>query len=291
MISKEARLIEKIFRWLGMRKVFSKMILNPKPNHRLEKPPKNICKKYSIECNIICGQKCYSLKKTEKPEKHIMYFHGGAYAVQAQKMHWRIIEHVLDKTHYEITFIDYPLVPEYTCRDIIAMAAEAYSLLRKRNERETILMGDSAGGGLALALAQYIKAEGIHPKPEKIVLFSPWLDVSMDIDISKEQEEKDLILSKETLIIAGKRYARGYDTKDYRCSPLYGDITEIGEAALFIGTSEILHTQALQLRDKFKSYGQSIAYYEYEQMQHVWVGFPIPEAKEAMEEAIAFIER
>lgn len=291
MISKEAKYVETIFRCLGMRKVFSKMILKPKRKPHLKKPPKRVFKKYRLESSEISGQNCYSLKRTENTKKHIIYFHGGAYALQAQRIHWKIIEHLLDKTNYEITLVNYPLVPEYTCSETIAIAGEVYSSLRKIKDKETILIGDSSGGGLALALAQYIKAKGLQPKPEKIVLFSPWLDVSMANDFSKEQEEKDLLLSKETLIAAGKRYAGECDMKDYRCSPLYGDITQLGEIALFVGTSEILHNQAMELRDKFQSYGQSISFFEYEQMQHVWVGFPIPEAKKALDEAIAFIKR
>lgn len=291
MLSKRAGLIEIVFKFIGIRNFVSKMIRNPKRNGRHQQPPKSFYKKYSIKCDSICGRECYSIKKAENPRKQILYFHGSAYTLQAQRLHWRIIENLLNNTQYEITFVDYPLAPEYTCADTLAMSAEAYSVLRKRNERETILMGDSAGGGLALALAQYIKAEGLHPKPEKIVLFSPWLDVSMDNDISKEQEETDLILSKETLMTAGKKYAGGYDTKDDRCSPLYGDLDGLGEVALFIGTSEILYNQAVQLKEKFESHGKSITYYEYEKMQHVWVGFPMPEAKEAIKQAIAFMRR
>ncbi len=170
------------------------------------------------------------------------------------------------------------------------MVIEAYSLSCKATEQETILVGDSAGGGLALALAQHLKMEGIQPQPKKIVLLSPWLDISMENDISKEQEESDLILAKETLKKVGRRYAGDCDTKNYRCSPVYGYTMEIGDIALFTGTSDILNVQARQLRDKLASHGQKLSYYEYEQMQHVWVGFPIPEAKTAMEKVIAFIE-
>jgi acetyl esterase/lipase len=290
MISKAARILESGLSLIGMRNVVSKGIREPKRGKRFEEPPKSLYKKYVISCNTICGRKCVSLKTSEGAEKHILYFHGGAYTMQAQGIHWHIVENILSGTRSEITFINYPLAPECTCADTMAMVLDAYSALCKADERDIILMGDSSGGGLALALSQHIKVQGLQPKPKKIILFSPWLDVSMDNNISKEQEKNDLILSKEIMKKAGEMYAGVYDTKDYRCSPLYGDMTGIGDVALFIGTSEILHTQAVQLRDKLKSHGQRVSYYEYNQMQHVWIGFPIPEAKEAMKQVISFIE-
>jgi epsilon-lactone hydrolase len=291
MISIEGRIVEKVMSLIGIRRAVSKMICNPKRNSRYEEPPKSLCKKYIVNCETISGIKCVSLRSSVAPKRHILYFHGGAYTMQANKLHWRIVENILSKTQCEITFLNYPLTPEYTCVDTMAMVIEAYTLLCKGDGQETILMGDSAGGGLALSLAQYIKTEGIRPKPAKIVLLSPWLDISMESGIPKEQEDSDLILSKEILKKVGKIYAGDHDAKSYLCSSLYGDVMGIGDIALFTGTSEILNVQARQLRDKLKSHGQKCSYHEYERMQHVWVGFPIPEAKDAMGKVISFIER
>ena len=291
MISKAARIIERVFSLIGTRSAVSKMICNPKRNNRYAEPPKSFFRKFIIQCDTICGRKCYSLKTSASPKKHIFYFHGGAYTLQAQRMHWRIIGILLAKTQCEITNVNYPLAPECTCVDTLAMVIEAYSLSGNNSGRETILMGDSAGGGLALALAQQIKSQGLLPKPEKIILLSPWLDISMDKNLTKEQEERDLVLAKETLLTVGRSYAGNYDARDYRCSPLYGEITDIGDIALFTGTSEILNVQARQLRDELTKQGQRISFFEYEQMQHVWIGLPIPEAKKALEQVITFIRK
>jgi len=256
MISNEGRIIEKVLSLIVMRNAVYKMICNPKRNNQYEEPPKSFYKKYIIKCDTISDRKCVSLKSSVNPKKHILYFHGDAYTMQAKKIHWHITGNILSKTQCEITFINYPLTPEYTCVDTMAMVIKAYSLLCKTNEQETILIGDSSGGGLALSLAQYIKLEDIQPKPAKIILLSPWLDISMENNIPIEQEDSDLILSKEMLKVVGKRYAGDYDIKNYRCSPLYGDIMGIGDIALFTGTSEILNVQARQLRDKLRSHGQ-----------------------------------
>jgi len=210
--------------------------------------------------------------------------------MQASKMHWRIVESILNEIQCAVTFINYPLTPENTCGDTINMAADTYAYLCCENCQKMILMGDSAGGGLALALAQHIKAKDSMRKPSKIVLLSPWLDVSMDNDISVEQVSKELILDEETLKTIGKTYAGDLDTKNPLCSPLYGEMADIGEIALFTGTSEVLNMQAEILKEKATRNNNSPAYYEYEDMQHVWICFPIPEAKDAMEKICAFIK-
>lgn len=206
-------------------------------------------------------------------------------------MHWKIIKHILNEIDCTITFINYPLVPEYTCFDTINMVMDAYSYLCNSSNQEIILMGDSAGGGLALALAQNISANNINSKPSKIILLSPWLDVSMQNEISEDLAARDLILDENTLKIIGKRYAGELNSANHLCSPLYGNLTDIGEIALFTGTSDILNGQAKILKDKVHENNGSLVYYEYENMQHVWVGYPIPEAKDALNKVCAYIKK
>jgi len=291
MISKQARLIAKIMSIIGLKHIISKMMLNPKRNNKSQLPPKSILRKYNTKSFSINNRNCFSFRSIENPEKHIFYFHGGAYTLQANMMHWRIIEHILKKIQCKITFVDYPLVPECTCIDALNMVMNAYLDLCNSGQQEIVLMGDSAGGGLALSLAQKIKANNIKPKPSKIILLSPWLDVSMENEISEDQAARDLILNKSTLKIIGKKYAGELNTKSYLCSPLYGNTVDIGEIALFTGTSEILNAEAKKLKKKVLKSNSDLVYHEYKDMQHVWVGFPIPEAKDAMEEVYAFIKK
>ncbi len=189
-----------------------------------------------------------------------------------------------------VTFIHYPLVPESTCADTIERVTDAYIALCPEGPQEIILMGDSAGGGLALSLAQRIKARTIRPAPSKIVLFSPWLDVSMQTDIPAERAMQDVILDAAVLKICGERYAGTLDTTDPRCSPLFGDLADIGSVALFTGTNDLLNGQAQALKDKVLGCNGSISFHEYEGMQHVWMCFPIPEARDALQKACEFIK-
>lgn len=291
MMSRPARFLEKSFKAIGMRNIIAKTMLNPKRRNKNEEPPKRFYMKYITEAHVIHGCKCVTIRKTENPQKHILYFHGGAYTMQAQKSHWRIVDALLQRTGCSITFINYPLSPEHTCKDTISMATEAYSFYCGTGETEIILAGDSAGGGLALSLAQQINRKGIMPKPTKLVLFSPWLDLSMRDLIPEELEQRDLVLDKDVLKTVGQRYSGDLEPTDPACSPLYDDFTGIGEIALFTGTSEILNVQAKQLRDLLKSDGRNVSYFEYEAMQHAWIAFRIPEAEDALDKAAWFINK
>jgi acetyl esterase/lipase len=291
MMSRQARFLEKSFKAIGMRNIVAKTMLNPKRRNRNEELPKSYYKKYRSETRVIHGCKCVTVSKTENSKQHMLYFHGGAYTMQAQKSHWRIVDALLQRTGCSVTFINYPLSPEHTCRDTISMAIEAYSFYCGVGETEIILAGDSAGGGLALSLAQQINCNGIMPKPVKLVLFSPWLDILIQDPISEELEQSDLVLNKEVLKTVGKRYSGDLEPIDSACSPLYGDFTGIGEIALFTGTCEILSVQAKQLRDMLKGSGQDVSYFEYEDMQHAWIAFRIPEAQDALVKAALFINK
>ena len=289
MISLNARVIEKVFKIINMRKIVSNMMLDPKRNDKYEKPNKKFFRKYNVNCNIIDGCKCVTVKTSVTPIKHILYFHGGAYTLQASKMHWRIIDDIITNVDCSITFINYPLSPENTCYDTLAFVKKAYALFFQNSVKDLILMGDSSGGGLALSLAQLIKADNTQSKPKKIILLSPWLDLSLDVQISNQKQEEDLILDKNILKIVGKRYAGKMSIDNHKCSPLNGDFNNIGEIAIFTGTSDILNLQAKRLKEILNDADVKLYYSEYKRMQHVWMGFPIPEAKKVMAEIIDYI--
>ena len=291
MISKQAIFLKKALGSIRLKNIATKLMLNPKRKDRYSAPPKSFYKRYDINSYLVGESKCVSLKSNENPPRHILYFHGGGYTMEAFIAHWHLVDHVLEQTDSEVTFVNYPLAPQSKCLQTIELVSSVYESLFTATEQEIILMGDSAGGGLALALAQHIKAQKKLPQPAKIVMLSPWLDISMSSDISPELASSDKLLEKQTLIEAGKMYAGDLSTKHPLCSPLFGDLADIGEIALFIGESEILNVQAKALKDKMQQSGASLFYREYMGMPHVWMAFPIPEAKEAMREVCAFINK
>ncbi len=151
-------------------------------------------------------------------------------------------------------------------------------------------MGDSAGGGFALALAQLLLEKGLS-QPGKIILLSPWLDITMKNPDAYVLEDKDPMLGIYGLIQMGKAYAGDTNLNHYLLSPINGKINGLGKISLFIGTHEVFLPDARRFRDIALSQGARINYFEYPKMNHIFVLYPIPEAKKATKEIIVNIIR
>ena len=131
-------------------------------------------------------------------------------------------------------------------------------------------MGDSAGGGLAFGFAQQLKIEGRN-QPDQLILFSPWLDVTMTNPDIKAIEKEDKILSVEGLREAARKYSGKTDLKEYRISPIYGCFTGLCSISVFTGTNDILNPDAQKCRQLMKDQPASFNWFEYPGMFHDWV--------------------
>ena len=291
MPSKQALLIAQTLKKLNLKKLVSLDLMeNAQRNFSYEKPPASFLKKYPVEIYNIGESKCVFTKSAgdENPHYHIIYFHGGSYTVPAQRPHWHMIDNILQRVTVYLTFVNYPLAPKHTCKETIDASLSAYNHIAQNYSSNIILMGDSAGGGLAMAIAEYLESTKAKIKPKKLVLLSPWLDITMD-NIPSELEQRDLVLDKDTLRQKGKEYAGKMDPRNYLCSPLYGKVKHIPETAVFTGTSDMLYAQAEELGRKMRHSRQPLSFYAYKDMHHVWMGYPVPEAKQAFDDISQFI--
>jgi len=222
--------------------------------------------------------------------KHLFFLHGGAYAAEARPSHWRVIEQLIKKTFFKLSFIDYPLAPEYTYKESHEMVFQAYTkLLEKYPNDDFYFVGDSAGGGFCLSFAQSLRNVHFKKMPEKIVLLSPWVDISMSNPEIKELEKKDLLLNPKQLLICSQNFAGGLDLKNPIVSPLYGDMDELNSIGVFVGTHEILLPDCRILKRKIEKSNTGIFYKEYEAMQHDWMIFPIKEREILLNDVVEFV--
>ena len=238
------------------------------------KEPEDILQKYNLEVEEYIGRKVFVVtpKEREKTSTVILYFHGGSYMAEATDRHWEFIEKLINDTGATVIFPDYPLTPKYNYKDVFNMVTPLYKEIEDRIDvaNQLIVMGDSAGGGLSLALLEKISEENL-PMTKKTILISPWLDVRLNNPEIEKVQEKDPQLNKDALKLAGIAYAGEDGINSYLVNPIDGDISKLKNVTIFIGTYDILNPDVHELAKRAEQQNINIEIKEYEEAKHIWI--------------------
>ena len=223
---------------------------------------------------------------------HLLYLHGGGYVMDVAMVHWEAVMRLCEDLGASATVPLYPLAPEHKATEVLsAMEALHGELAERHGAANLTMMGDSAGGGMSLALAQLLRDEGA-PLPASLVLFSPWLDATVSGEGQAALEKRDRMLAMRGLEACARLYAGALPLEDPRISPLFGALEGLPPMAIFAGTSDILCSDARRLAARLEADGMpEHIYREYDAMGHVWMLLPIPEGRRALEQAASFIRQ
>ena len=245
--------------------------------------PHKFSKKVKTERFLADGFPCITVEGGAFNGKHVVFFHGGSYISEGLTVHRRFIERLATEYGYRVTYVDYPLAPEHVAVRTLAVARLAYEALRAKYPQDGfVLMGDSAGGGLALSLLQILKKENAA-MPECTVLLSPWLDLSLSHLDAPLYEQKDPTLSIAGLRYAGERYRGELDERDPLVSPLFGGLVGLGRIFVSVGTDELFCPDCLDLYQRCRGCeGTDVRLFVFEEMFHDFVMIPMKSSKEAM---------
>jgi acetyl esterase/lipase len=176
---------------------------------------------------------------------------------------------------------NYPLLYCYTARDAHPLMMQLYQqLVQLYSAGRLIIMGDSAGGGFTLALAQEIRSDSLD-LPKHLVLISPWVDVLGGDDAIQEH---DTFLNAEVLRHVGADWAGEMEPHDPMISPLFGDMQGLPPTDLYTGTWEIFYTDIVKTYEKMKAAGVDARLHVAEKMGHVYPLWPCPEGSKAHKE-------
>ncbi|MEW6735942.1 MAG: alpha/beta hydrolase fold domain-containing protein [Acidobacteriota bacterium] len=255
-------------------------------------PSRKLYEKHHITIQEVKGHTVWTITPKENVgAKHIYYLHGGAYVNGFAKQHWQFISNLVDTLKCTVTAPYYPLAPKYHVDNAFAMVFPIYQeLLGKAGAANLTVMGDSAGGGMSLALAQRLRNEGIE-QPSNLILLSPWLDVTMTNPDIQELDKLDPFLSVQGLKDAGKMYAGEMELTNYLVSPIYGSLEGLAPITLYVGTHDVFAADCRKFKAKAAAEGVTIDYHEYEEMVHVWMLLPLPEAKKVAKEIVDKLKR
>jgi epsilon-lactone hydrolase len=271
----QSKLIYKIIGMLNMDAKMERKILENSYPKKAANIPKSFFRKYDVQTVPQNDRNIWEMTgKSNDSEWIILYLHGGAYYANMNTQHWRLIEQLVLKTNARVIVPDYPLSPESVCAEVYQFMDELYKrLIIRYPDKRIAFMGDSAGGGIALGFAQKIKNEEVK-QPLEIILFSPWLDVSMSNPDLIKFEKDDKMLNVNALKMAGKNYAGSLEVSDYRVSPINGNFTDLARVTIFTGTKDILIADARKCALLCEEQGIRLNCFEYRDMFHDWVIIP-----------------
>ena len=236
----------------------------------------------------VGGMQVFHMEPQDDSKPVVLYIHGGAYYHNFNELHWKAMAEWAERTGCGIVAPNYPLLYCYTARDAHPLMMQLFQqLVKQYSAGRIIVMGDSAGGGFTLALAQEARNDTVD-QPKRLVLISPWVDVLGGDDALQGY---DTFLNAEVLRKVGADWAGEMAPRDPMISPLYGDMQGLPPTDLFTGTWEIFYTDIVKTFDKMKAAGVDARLHVAEKMGHVYPLWPCPEGKKARTEISSIIQQ
>ncbi|WP_167736497.1 alpha/beta hydrolase [Nocardioides sp. 1609] len=220
-------------------------------------------------------------RRGSRPRTTLYYLHGGGYVAPIDAAHVRYALRLADHLDAEVVLPDYPLAPAHTWRDSHRTLVDDLAVRTARQER-VVVAGDSAGGGLALALTASLRDLRGH-LPSHLVLHAPWVDLTSSTPDTYALDATDPWLSIRTLdAYAGWWAGDPADLGRPEVSPALGDLRGLPPTMVVAGTRDLLVAGCRLLADRAAHDGWPLTYLEAPDLIHVFPILPgLPEAARA----------
>lgn len=241
------------------------------------------------------SMKLLSLKKNPGQDYVILQLHGGGYMGAVRNAYY-VFAGLYNEVSKGCNVLtpDYRVAPEHPYPAALEDALASYQWLLDKGYygEQIIVAGDSAGGGLAMALCMYLKDHHM-PMPGGVIAMSPWTDLTASGESYTTNYEKDPLFgnTKESLIYVND-YAGDHDKMDCYISPLFGDFRGFPPMLIQVGSLEMLLSDSVSVAAKARQQGIRVRLSIYEGMFHVFqmAYLNIPESKKAWAEVGKFID-
>ncbi|MBV1879013.1 MAG: alpha/beta hydrolase [Pseudomonadales bacterium] len=210
----------------------------------------------------------------EVGDKVILYLHGGGYVIGSLTTHRPLAADISRATKRRVFSVDYRLAPENPFPAAVDDAVTAFQwLLSQGHEANNIIIaGDSAGGGLTIAMMLKLKTDGIN-LPEAGVCLSPWVDMEALGETMVTKAAADPMVQKDMLLVMAATYLGGANPRDPLAAPMYGDLKGLPPLLIQVGTAETLLDDARRLASLAVQAGVNVTYEEWPDMVHVFQQF------------------
>ena len=227
-----------------------------------------------------------------EPGHYILFLHGGGFIVGSPALYRHLTWRIASAARACVLCVDYRLAPEHPFPAALDDAVAAYHWLLNEgaDPRRIAVMGDSAGGGLALSLLLRLRDEG-SPLPAAAVALSPWTDLALTGTSLRRNATADPMVSPDQARHFVDYYLAGVDPRTPYVSPLYGEPAGLPPTIIQVGSDEVLRDDAVRMADRMRAAGCRIDLEIWPRMPHVWHLFApvMPEAHRAIERIGAFL--
>ncbi|MCB8877264.1 alpha/beta hydrolase fold domain-containing protein [Acidisoma silvae] len=220
-------------------------------------------------------------------DRAILFLHGGAYMLGSAAGYRGFASQMAARTGMAVFVLDYPRAPDHPFPAAFDAASLARLWLAGQGVTQIALVGDSAGGALALAML-----DGQGPQVASVIVFSPWIDLTLT-GASFKDETYDPIFKPQILVKAVETYLAGADPRDGRASPLYALPAALPPLAIQVGTDELLLDDAQRYAEAAAGKSKEVRLDIYEGLHHVFQRSvaQLPSARRALDDAASFIAR
>jgi epsilon-lactone hydrolase len=227
------------------------------------------------------------------PSRVVLYFHGGGYTIGSIASYRSYTGRLARATQSRLLSVGYRLAPENPFPAALDDACHSYRWLLEQGiaPSRICVVGDSAGGGLALSMVIASRDAGT-PLPAAVVAIGPVTDLAKEGASMKERAHLDPIVTYESSLAHARRYvgAQG-NLKHPLASPLYADLHGLPPVLILVGTHEALFDDSGRFAAKAADAGVQVQLDVWEEMIHVWPFFAdiLPEGRQAIEKMGAYI--
>ncbi|MEU9150108.1 alpha/beta hydrolase [Streptomyces sp. NPDC048417] len=225
------------------------------------------------------------------PSDVVLYFHGGAYAIGSATDAAGLAADVSRRVGARAVCVDYRLAPENPFPAAVEDAVAAYRALLDQGvpAARTAFVGESAGGGLAVATLVALKDAGL-PQPSSAAVFSPWADLTVSGASATGKAALDPALTPQALRTRARDYLGTTPGAEPLASPVFADLTGLPPLLVQVGSHEILLDDAVRLAARAAADDVRVELQVWPQVPHVFQSFAVmlDEADEALESAAAF---
>jgi acetyl esterase/lipase len=238
-----------------------------------------------ITCEWLVPEKC-------DDEPVILYLHGGIYMLGSANTHRRMVSYIAREAGMRALIPNYRLAPEHPFPAAIDDATLIYRKLIEQGVAADRIVcgGDSAGGGLVMAMLLALKNAG-DPLPAAAFLMSPWLDLAGTGESLKTRADKDPWFDAANMPEMVRRYCGDRKPTAPLISPLYGELSGLPPLLIQVGDHETLLSDSMRMAERLSEAGVEVELQVWPDMWHVFQYFvgQMPESLRAIRDVAAFL--